>query len=176
MTEEAVCSFSSSLQEFQDMDLDQVRGQDVLLMDGERPQPEGSWGRGQEDEVSGGEMRDIWTTKPHRTTNPKSSRQSAARSQTTSPGQISADLSEATNQGSAGTLTSDLQTDLSLDPLPHLEDTPTAGQVLPAVSQLNSPAGVSRRAGLLCRRVELHLPAIRLDDESAADTDSSTNL
>ncbi|KAG8013025.1 Protein TALPID3 [Nibea albiflora] len=103
------------------------------------------------------------------------------------------DLSEATNQDlvtvgdlmvePVSTLTSDFQTDRSLTPLPHLEDAPTAGQVLPVVNQLDSPAGVSRRAGLHSRRVELHsrrvelhLPSSRLDDESVADSDSSTNL
>ncbi|XP_047197649.1 protein TALPID3 isoform X2 [Hippoglossus stenolepis] len=110
-TEEgAVCSFSSSLQELHDMDYDppsegQVRGHGLLLTlltkmeqgvtpRGERPQPEGSWGRqdqGQEEEVSMGEVRDNRTTKPHRTTNPTDfSRSTAARrGQSSSPGQIS---------------------------------------------------------------------------------------
>ncbi|XP_051253889.1 protein TALPID3 isoform X1 [Dicentrarchus labrax] len=188
--EEAVCSFSSSLQELQEMDFDppsegQVRGHDLLLTlltkmeqgvththRGERPQPEGSWGRDQEEEeeeVSVGEVRD------DRTTNPKSYRKSTAgrRGQTSSPGQISqcADVSEvsfeANNKGSVtvgdlmaepiGTLTSDLHSDLSLSP----NDTQTAGT----------------------RRMDVHLPFIRPEEEeeqeeqqeSAADTDSSTN-
>ncbi|XP_040916683.1 protein TALPID3 isoform X2 [Toxotes jaculatrix] len=140
--EEAVCSFSSSLQELQDMDYDppsegQVRGHDLLLARGERPQPEGSWGREDQDqeEVSVGEVRDDWTTDPR--SNSKGT--AARRSQTSSPGQISqcADVSdvsfEVTNQGLVtmgnlmveplGTLTSDLQTDLSLSPPPpHLEN------------------------------------------------------
>ncbi|XP_039993381.1 protein TALPID3 [Xiphias gladius] len=167
--EDAVCSFSSSLQELQDMDYDspsegQVRGRDLLLTlltkmeqgvthRGERPQPEGSWGREErdhEEEVSVGEVTDDQTTKPLRTTHPRSDSKSTAarRGQTSSPGQISqcADVSEvsfeATNQGSftmgdlmaepLGTLTSDLQTDLSLSPpLPHLDNTPAARQVGP---------------------------------------------
>ncbi|KAM6968590.1 LOW QUALITY PROTEIN: protein TALPID3 [Tautogolabrus adspersus] len=108
---DAACSFSSSLQEFQDMDFDppsegQVRGHDLLLTlltkmeqgvkhthRGERPQPEGSWGR---EEVSVGEVREDPTTKPHRTTNPESlSRKIEAlqTGQTSSPGEISAGTS-----------------------------------------------------------------------------------
>ncbi|XP_076605677.1 protein TALPID3 isoform X2 [Chaetodon auriga] len=163
--EEAVCSFSSSLQEQQEMDFDppsegQVRGHDLLLTllskmeqgvtHSERPQLEGSWGRNQEEgEVSIGELRDDRTTKSHRTTNPISRRTAAAqRGRTSSPGQISqcAGVSEVscevTNQGSLtvgdlmvdpmGTLTFDLQTDLSLSPPPpHPEDTHAAEQVVP---------------------------------------------
>ncbi|XP_044022437.1 protein TALPID3 isoform X2 [Siniperca chuatsi] len=215
MTEdEAVCSFSSSLQELQEMDFDppsegQVRGHDLLLtlltkmeqgvthtQRGERPQPEGSWGRDQEEEeVSVGEVRDHRTTEPHRTTNPKCHSESTAaqRGQTSSPGQISqcADVSEvsfeATNQGSVtvgdltepiGTLTSDLQTDLSLSPPPHLENTHTAGQVGPVLVRQYD----RHTAGT--RRMDVHLPSIRPEEEeqeeeeeevSAADTDSSTS-
>ncbi|XP_069391310.1 protein TALPID3 isoform X2 [Paralichthys olivaceus] len=106
----AVCSLSSSLQELHDMDYDppsegQVRGHGLLLTlltkmeqgvtpQGERPQPEGSWGRqdpGQEEEVSMGEVRENRTTEPHRTTNPTDYSQSMAarRGQSSSPGQIS---------------------------------------------------------------------------------------
>uniref|UniRef100_A0A1A8RLQ4 KIAA0586 n=1 Tax=Nothobranchius rachovii TaxID=451742 RepID=A0A1A8RLQ4_9TELE len=76
MEEEAVCSFSSSLHELQDMDFDSsalepVRGHNLLLtqltkMDegvahrGERLQPEGSWGRKEEEEeVSVGEVKPL---------------------------------------------------------------------------------------------------------------------
>ncbi|XP_029284293.1 protein TALPID3 isoform X5 [Cottoperca gobio] len=192
--QEAICSFSSSLQELQEMDFDppsegQVRGHDLLLslltkmeqgvthtLRGERPQLEGSWGGGQEEEVSIGEVRD------NRTTNPRSySTSTAAREvQTTSPGQISqcADVSEvsleATNQDSVvvgdlmiGTLISDLQSDLSLTPPPH-------------------PAAEQQQGG--ARRMEVHLLSITPEEEeeeeeeedqeevsAAADTDSSTD-
>ncbi|XP_017263250.1 protein TALPID3 isoform X4 [Kryptolebias marmoratus] len=79
--DEAVCSFSSSLQELQEMDFDppayeEVRGRNLLLtlltkMDqgvtyrGERRQPEGSWGR-EEEEVSVGEVREYEATGPVR--------------------------------------------------------------------------------------------------------------
>ncbi|XP_028251901.1 protein TALPID3-like [Parambassis ranga] len=70
MTEEAtVCSFSSSLQELQDMDLDppsegQVKGHNLLHTRVEQGatlrerRPEGSWGREEEKEVSVGEVPD----------------------------------------------------------------------------------------------------------------------
>lgn len=114
------CSFNSSLQELQEMEFDppsegQVRGDSILLsvlmkmqQREPRPQPEGSWGRGleEEEEVSAGEVRDI-TTKTPRTLN-------------ASPGQISPSAGEVldwTNQGelSEGMLTSDLQMALTLD-------------------------------------------------------------
>ncbi|XP_041810325.1 protein TALPID3 isoform X2 [Chelmon rostratus] len=185
--EEVVCSLSSSLQELQDMDFDppsegQVRGHDLLLTllskmeqgvththRGERPQPEGSWGGNQEEgEVSVGEVRD------NQTTNPNSKRAAARRGETSSPGQISqcAGVSEevsheAANQGSLtvgdlmgdpiGTLTSDLQTDLSLSPPPppHLEDTQV---VAVQVRQYDT-----QTAGT--RRMDVHLPPIRPDQE-----------
>ncbi|XP_062252904.1 protein TALPID3 [Platichthys flesus] len=109
-TEEgAVCSFSSSLQEVHDMDYDppsegEVRGHGLLLTlltkmeqgvtpRGERPEPEGSWGRqdqDQEEEMSMGEVIDPCTTNPHRTTNPTSCRSSAAArgGQRSSPGEM----------------------------------------------------------------------------------------
>ncbi|XP_041827708.1 protein TALPID3 isoform X2 [Melanotaenia boesemani] len=77
--EEALCSFSSSLQELQDMDFDppsaeQVRGRNLLLtlltkMDQgvSHPQLEGSWGMQEtEEELSVGEMRDYEATTPVR--------------------------------------------------------------------------------------------------------------
>uniref|UniRef100_A0AAQ6IIY5 Protein TALPID3 n=1 Tax=Anabas testudineus TaxID=64144 RepID=A0AAQ6IIY5_ANATE len=150
--EEAACSFSSSLRELQDMDFDspsegQVRDHDLLLNlltkmeqgashQGERPQPESSCGR--EEEVSVGEVR---TTEPYEMIKGMSARQD----QTFSPGQV-ADVSEvgfeSTNQdlmGPLGTLTSDLQTDLSLSLLPaHLENTHTAAQVVPFLVKKNN--------------------------------------
>ncbi|XP_067469523.1 protein TALPID3 isoform X4 [Thunnus thynnus] len=221
--EEAVCSFSSSLQELQEMDFDppsegQVRGHDLLLTlltkmeqgvththRGERPQPEGSWGREEEEEVSVGEVRDDQTTKPHRTTKPRrpTVNATAARwGQTSSPGQISqsADVPEvsfeATNQGSvtlgdlmmepSGTLTSDLHSNLSLSPPPHLEEnTHTAGQVV-LVRQFNTQTAEQQQGGT--RRMDVRLPSIRPEEEEeeeeevmeevisvAADSDSSTN-
>ncbi|XP_033498518.2 protein TALPID3 isoform X2 [Epinephelus lanceolatus] len=216
--EEAVCSFSSSLQELQDMDFDppsegQVRGHELLLNKmeqrvthpprGERPQPEGAWGRDQEEEVSVGEVRDDWTTKPHRTANTKSySKSTAGQRDQTSPGQISqcADVSEgslgATNQDSVamgdltmepvGTLTSDLQTDLTLSPPPHLEDTHTAGQVV-AVRPIHRQTAEQQQGG--GGRVDVHLPSITPQEEeeeeeeeevmeevsAAADTESSSD-
>ncbi|XP_049917868.1 protein TALPID3 isoform X6 [Epinephelus moara] len=210
--EEAVCSFSSSLQELQDMDFDppsegQVRGHELLLNKmeqrvthpprGERPQPEGAWGRDQEEEVSVGEVRDDWTTKPHRTTNPKSySKSTAGQRDQTSPGQISqcADVSEgslgATNQDltmePVGTLTSDLQTDLTLSPPPHLEDTHTAGQVV-AVRPIHRQTAEQQQGG--GGRVDVHLLSITPQEEeeeeeeeevmeevsAAADTESSSD-
>ncbi|XP_073340428.1 protein TALPID3 isoform X3 [Pagrus major] len=215
--EEPVCSFSSSLQELQEMDFDppsegQVRGHDLLLTlltkmeqgvththRGERPQPEGSWGRDQEEEVSVGEVRDL--TKPHRTTNPSRRTTAAGRGQTSSsPGQIGqcADVSEfsfeATNQDSVtvdnlmvepvGTLTSDLQTDLSLTP-------PPSGRVVPVLVRPSEPPAAGST------RMDVHLPSIRpeeggegeeeeeeeeeevmeevMEEVSAAGTDSSTN-
>ncbi|XP_029349334.1 protein TALPID3 isoform X2 [Echeneis naucrates] len=116
MTEDDVgYSLSSSLQELQDMDHDppsegQLRGHNLLLTlltkmeqgvthQGERPQPEGSWERedqDQEEDVSLGEAREDGMTKSVST---------AARQSQTSPGQISqcADVSivsfEAASQG-----------------------------------------------------------------------------
>ncbi|XP_070834707.1 protein TALPID3 [Chaetodon trifascialis] len=192
--EEAVCSFSSSVQEQQEMDFDppsegQVRGHDLLLTllskmeqgvtHRERPQPEGSWRTNQEEgEVSIGELRDNRTTKPHRTTNPISRRTAAAqRDRTSSPGQISrcagvSDVScEVTNQGllTVGTLTSELQTDLSLSPPPaHLEDT-HVGPVQVQQYDTHTAGG---------RRVDVHLPSIRPEEqqeERSAHTHSSTS-
>ncbi|KAM8737768.1 protein TALPID3 isoform 3-T3 [Acanthopagrus schlegelii] len=210
--EEPVCSFSSSLQELQEMDFDppsegQFRCHDLLQTlltkmeqgvshthRGERPQPEGSWGRDQEEgeeEVSVGEVRDI--TKPHRTTNPSRSYSrrttAAARGQTSSsPGQISqcADVSEvsfeATNQDSVTvddlmvepvvTLTSDLQTDQSLTP-------PPSERVVPVLVRPSEPPAASRR-------MDVHLPSVRpeekeevmeevMEEVSVAGTDSSTD-
>ncbi|XP_047183260.1 protein TALPID3 isoform X3 [Scophthalmus maximus] len=101
MTEDDLVSvLSSSLQELQDMDYDppsegQVRGRNILqtllnkMEQGERPQPEGSWGRQEEEEEeeeqSVGEVRDDWTTHP--TTCSQSTE--AWRGQTSSPGWIS---------------------------------------------------------------------------------------
>ncbi|XP_036006963.1 protein TALPID3 isoform X3 [Fundulus heteroclitus] len=79
--EEGVYSFSSSLHEVEDMTFDsstveQVGGRDLLLTlltkmnqgvshGGQRPQPEGSWGREElEDEVSVGEVGDYGHAKP----------------------------------------------------------------------------------------------------------------
>ncbi|XP_065822319.1 protein TALPID3 isoform X1 [Labrus bergylta] len=203
---DAVCSFSSSLQECQDMDFDppsegQVRGHDLLLTlltkmeqgvkhthRGERPQPEGSWGR--EEEVSMGEVREDPTTKPHRTTNPESLGRitEALQGQTSSPGQISADVSEVcfeeTNQDlfamgdlmvePISTLTSDLLSDLSTSP-PHLEDTRAA-------EQAGTYTGGARKR-------DVHLPSIAVQEEhqeeetvvekeslsAAGDTDSSVS-
>ncbi|CAJ1074934.1 protein TALPID3 isoform X6 [Xyrichtys novacula] len=212
-----VHSFSSSLQEIQeDLDFDppsvgQVRGHDILKAlltkmeehRGERPQPEGSWGREEEEEVSVGEVREDWTTKHQRTTIPRSlSRSTAAqRGQTSSPGQISrsADVSsisfEGANQGSVavgdfivepiGALTSDLQTDQSP---PHLKDTHTVQQVFP-VRVSNS--GEQQGGG--ARSMEVYLPSITPQEEeehqeeyqeevmeeclsaAAADSDSSVS-
>uniref|UniRef100_A0A096MER2 KIAA0586 ortholog n=1 Tax=Poecilia formosa TaxID=48698 RepID=A0A096MER2_POEFO len=101
--EEEVCSFSSSLQEVEDMAFDsstveQVGGRSILLtlltkMDqgvahrGQRPQPEGSWGREEmEDEVSVGEVRDCGPTKPqNQTTDPTGLDQSSACGQISQP-------------------------------------------------------------------------------------------
>ncbi|XP_068593312.1 protein TALPID3 isoform X3 [Cebidichthys violaceus] len=137
MTDEAVPSFSSSLQELHEMDFDppsegQVKGLDLLKTKTEQrdTQPEGPWRMDQDqEEVSVGEVRGTRT---------------AQQDQTWSPGQMSqcADVTEvsfeATNQSSVavgdlmtepiGTLTSDLQTDRSLTPPPHLEDTHTTGR------------------------------------------------
>ncbi|XP_069573199.1 protein TALPID3 [Brachyistius frenatus] len=204
--EEAICSFSSSLQELQDMDFDppsegQVEGHYLMLtrmeqrlsQRGERPQPEGSWGREEEqqeegeEEASIGEVRDDWTTKPPR------------RGQTSSPGQISqaAEVSfKGTDQDSVavgnlmvepiGTLTSDLNMSLSLPP--HLESTDTAGQVV-LVRQYDRPtAGQEEEGG--AKTMHVYLPSIRLQEQQqheeeeeeemmlesvggAADTDSS---
>ncbi|XP_023150358.2 protein TALPID3 isoform X3 [Amphiprion ocellaris] len=187
--EEAVDSFSSSLQELQEMDLDppsegQIRGQDLLLINrmeervtsrGERPQPGDSWGK--EEEVSVGEVRDERPTKPHRTTNP------SWQSQTSSPGQISqaADIGfEATNQSSVAvgnrlepmeTLTSDL----SLTPPPHLEETNAAAQVV--VKQLDSPTGkqeVDDRGR--SRKLEVQLESFRPDESISGASDSSSDV
>ncbi|KAM9707351.1 protein TALPID3 isoform 2-T2 [Menidia menidia] len=86
--EEAFGSFSSSLQEVLDMDLDpptveQIHGHHLLLTlvtkmnqgvthKEARRQPEGSWGMEDEmeEDVSVGEVRDCETTKPIRTRNP----------------------------------------------------------------------------------------------------------
>ncbi|KAM7376584.1 hypothetical protein PAMP_006308 [Pampus punctatissimus] len=212
--EEAVCSFSSSLQELQDMDFDppsegQVRGHDLLLTlltkmeqgvththRGERPQPEGSWRREdeeEEEEVSVGEVRDDQTTKPRKLT---VNAMAAQWDQTSSPGQIlqSADVSEvsfeATNQGPVtlgelmveprGTLTSDLHSNLSLSPPPHLENTQTAGQVV-LVRQYDTQTTDQQQQGGT-RRMDVHLPSIiPLEEEmeesvsAAVDSDSSTD-
>ncbi|KAM7403956.1 hypothetical protein PAMA_004392 [Pampus argenteus] len=209
--EEAVCSFSSSLQELQDMDFDppsegQVRGHDLLLTlltkmeqgvththRGERPQPEGSWGREEEEEeVSVGEVRDDQTTKPRKLT---VNAMAAQCDQTSSPGQMlqSADVSEvsfeAINQGPvtlgelmvepSGTLTSDLHSNLSLSPPPRLENTQTAGQVV-LVRQYDTQTTDQQQGGT--RRMDVHLPSIIPVEEemeesvsAAADSDSSTN-
>nr|XP_046268461.1 protein TALPID3 isoform X2 [Scatophagus argus] len=208
--EEAVCSFSSSLQELQEMDFDppsegQVRGHDLLLTlltkmkqgvththGGERPQPDGSWWRDQEEEdevVSVGEVIDDRTPKPHQTSNLKNCRKSAAHQgqPSSSPGQISqsAEVSEvifeATSQGSVtmddlmmepvGALTSDLQADL-LSPPSLLVDTHAVEQVAPVLVRAYEPQTAGNR------RMEVHLPSVRLEEEmmeeKAADTDSST--
>ncbi|CAI5695034.1 unnamed protein product [Oreochromis niloticus] len=187
----AVCSFNSSLQELQDMDFDppsegQVKGCDLLralltkmeqgvTQRGERPQPEGSWGRA-DGKVS-----------------------STHNGQTSSPGQISqaADVSEvsfeATNQGSftlgdltgelMGTLTSDFHTELSLSPPPHLENTHTPGQVLLVRKSSSHTARQQEEEGG-SRKMGVHLPPIRPPEEeevmeasvsAAADSDSSTS-
>ncbi|XP_018530313.2 protein TALPID3 isoform X3 [Lates calcarifer] len=212
--EEVVCSFSSSLQELQDMDYDppsegQVRGHNLLLsmltkmeqgvaQRGERPQPEGSWGREDQDqgeEVSVGEVTDDRTTNLLRTTDPRSSsrRTEAGRGQTSSPGQISqcAEVSfEATNQGSdtvgdlmaepLGTLTSDLQTDLSLSPPPRH---PAAQVVDVLIRKLHTLTAAEEEEEGGARRMDVHLPSIRAEEElmeelmevsAAADTDSSS--
>ncbi|KAK2892318.1 hypothetical protein Q8A73_017983 [Channa argus] len=210
LTEEgAMCSFSSSLQELQDMDFDppsegQVKGHDHLLTKreqghfnrGERLQPEGSWGREDEEEMSVGEVRD------NRTTNSSKSMM-AQQDHSSSPGQISlcADMSEVsfegTNQGSVtmdnlmmealDTLSSDLQIDLSLSlPPPHLENTHTAAQVVPILLQQNNPqadAQQKQQQGGGTRGMDVHLPSIRPEEEElmeeslseAATTDSSTD-
>ncbi|XP_039905727.1 protein TALPID3 isoform X2 [Simochromis diagramma] len=187
----AVCSFNSSLQELQDMDFDppsegQVKGRDLLralltkmeqgvTQRGERPQPEGSW-----------ERADGKVSFTH-------------SGQSGSPGQISqaADVSEvsfeATNQGSftlgdltgelIGTLTSDLHTELSLSPPPHLENTHTPGQVL-LVRTSNSHTARQQEEEGGSRKMGVHLPAVRPPEEeevmeasvsAAADSDSSTS-
>ncbi|XP_070697779.1 protein TALPID3 [Pempheris klunzingeri] len=206
MTEvEAVCSFSSSLQELQEMDFDppsegQVRGHNLLLTKmeqrvththgGEGPQPQGCWGRDAEEgeEVSVGEVRDGWTTKPHRTTNPNSYCRSTAaqQGQSSSPGQISQNVSdisfEATNQGSViggdlmvepiGALTSDLQTGLLLSPPPpppHLENTHTAGQVAPVVVRQSDRQTAEQQRGRggggSAERMDVHLPFVGPEEE-----------
>ncbi|KAF7649544.1 hypothetical protein LDENG_00139900, partial [Lucifuga dentata] len=103
MTEEvSVSSFCSSLQ---DMDFDppsegQVKGHDLLLtllgkMEQEgthtetRPEPEGSWGREEEEEVSVGEVREDTIIKPARSRKSASKSTAGGRSQSCSPGQIS---------------------------------------------------------------------------------------
>ncbi|XP_008275321.1 protein TALPID3-like [Stegastes partitus] len=193
--EEAVCSFSSSLQEMQDMDLDppsegQLRGHDLLLAllnkmeegvtsRGERPQPEGSDQEEGEEEVSVGEVRDERTTKPHRTTSPR------RQSPTSSPGQISqaADVGfEATNRGSVavgdqaaepmGTLTSELS-------LSHLDDSDAAAQV---VRQLDTPTAGRDEDDGTRRTKEVRLPSVRPEDtmdesmSAAAESDSSSDV
>ncbi|XP_026164190.1 protein TALPID3 isoform X2 [Mastacembelus armatus] len=205
LTEETICSLSSSLHELQDMDLDppsegQVRGHELLLTEqqGERPQPEGSWGREDldQEEVSVGEVRDDWTRKPARTTNPRSCSQSgtAWQGRTSSPGQMSefADVSEVssgtTNQGlvAVGDMMVDplstLTSDLSVTPPPSHLGTHFAGQVDPV--QLRQDKG-GRQQGDAggARRMEVRLPAVQLEDEeeameeslSAADTVSSSS-
>ncbi|KAM9356091.1 protein TALPID3-like isoform 2-T2 [Pholidichthys leucotaenia] len=157
---EAGCSFSNSLQELQDMDFDppsegEVKGRDLLLTllikRGERPQPEGSWGREiqeeEEEEGSMGEVRDGQTPDP------------TQHGQTRSPGQMSqaADVSgisiEDTNQDSIttgnavdepmGTLTSDLHTHPSPSPPPpQLEDALGARQVVMVTPYDRRAAGV----------------------------------
>ncbi|XP_063353181.1 protein TALPID3 isoform X3 [Pelmatolapia mariae] len=187
----AVCSFNSSLQELQDMDFDppsegQVKGRELLralltkmeqgvTQRGEKPQPEGSWGRA-DGKVS-----------------------STHSSQSSSPGQISqaADVSEvsfeATNQGLftlgdltgelIGTLTSDLDTELSLSPPPHLENTHTPGQVL-LVRKSDSHTARQQEEEGGSRKMGVHLPAVRPPEEevvmeasvsAAEDSDSSTS-
>ncbi|XP_035767860.1 protein TALPID3 isoform X4 [Neolamprologus brichardi] len=188
----AACSFNSSLQELQDMDFDppsegQVKGRDLLralltkmeqgvTQRGARPQPEGSWGRA-----------DGNVSFTH-------------SGQSSSPGQISqaADVSEisfeATNQGSftlgdltgelIGTLTSDLHTELSLSPPPHLENTHTPGQVLLVRTSDSHTARQQEEEGG-SRKMGAHLPAVRPPEEeeevmeasvsAAADSDSSTS-
>ncbi|XP_043998631.1 protein TALPID3 isoform X2 [Gambusia affinis] len=104
--EEEVCSFSSSLHEVEDMafdssTLEQVGGRSILLslltkMDqgvthrGQRPQPEGSWGREEmEDEVSVGEVRDCGPAKPqNQTRDPAGLDQSAACGQISQPADV----------------------------------------------------------------------------------------
>ncbi|XP_030574371.1 protein TALPID3 [Archocentrus centrarchus] len=209
MTEgEAVCSFNSSLQELQDMDFDppsegQVKGRDLLralltkmeqgvTQRGERPQPEGSWGR-ENEEVSVGEVRDDQSSKPHRKPS------STQRDETCSPGQIShaADVSEvsfeATNQDSftlgdpagepMGTLTSDFHTELSLSPPPYLENTHNPGQVLLVRKYDRHTANQKKEEGG-ASKTNIHRPLIRPQEEQevmedslsvAADSGSSAN-
>ncbi|XP_074547454.1 protein TALPID3 isoform X2 [Halichoeres trimaculatus] len=213
---DAACSFSSSLQELQDMDIDppseEVRGHEILrtllakmeqyTQRGERPQPEGSWGREEEEEeVSVGEVRDDWTTKHCRTTNPQSLGMSSAAQQGHSSRQLnqSADVSEvsikATDQGlvatgnqmveSVSTLTSDLHAGQSLS-LAHLENTHDAEQVPPVmVTQLDRLSGEQQGGG--ARRMDANLLSLSCQGEeqleevmeecvsAGGDTDSSVS-
>ncbi|XP_055361375.1 protein TALPID3 isoform X5 [Betta splendens] len=200
---ETACSYSSSMQ---DMDFDppsegQVKGQDLQLLtkmeqqlshQGERPQPEGSWGR--EEELSVGEVRDNWTTEPSRTTNPSNGTSAQQDATTSSPGQTSqcADVSDvsfdSTNQGlvsmgglmvePVNTLTFNLQTELSLSPHPpHLLNAHTAAQVVPIqVKRISRRTEPDLQPGGT-RKMDVHLPFIRTEQEesvSSAQT-SSTN-
>lgn len=218
MTEvDAACSFSSSLQELQDMDFDppseEVRGHEILrtlltkmeqyTQRGERPQPEGSWGREEEEEeVSVGEVRDDWTTKHCRTTNTRSLSRSSAPQQGQSAGQISqsTDVSEVgiktTDQRlpamgnqvmeSINALTSDLRPNQSPSPA-HLESTHDGEQVPPVmVSQLDMHS--DEQQGGVARSMDVHLLPLSPQGEeqlenvmeecvsaAAADTDSSVS-
>lgn len=202
---EAVCSFSSSLHELQDMDFDPPsEGHDILrtllakmeqyTQRGERPQPEGSWGREEEEdeEVSAGEVRDDWTTKLHRTTNPQCLSRSSAAQQGHSSEQIS--QGAATNQRLVvmedhlvepmSTLTSDLSTNQPRSPA-DLERTHDSVQVSPfMVKQLDTHLGEQHEGG--ARRMDVHLPSLSPQGEehlevmeecvsAAADTDSSVS-
>ncbi|XP_075872866.1 protein TALPID3 [Nelusetta ayraudi] len=143
MTEgEVHCSFSSSLQEEMDFDPPsegQVGGRDLLLQllskmeqeveqRGERPQPEGAWGSGgeqEEEDLSTGEVRGQAAKPDNDTTVAKDHAPS-------SPGQCTGISSEAANHSSAtagdpmgeliSIMTSDLQTNPSLSPPPEQQE------------------------------------------------------